>query len=546
MAMVRAQPSAHELVAGRYRPLRVVHCDTNLLRWYGEDVVGRRPRLLTRIGLPADAAAPAAARLIADRVLRTPETVGRLRPGRVAALVDAVTEDGALWTVSEWIDAPSLAELIAEDGPLTCARTARIGLELLDVLDAAHAEGVTHGELGPAQVFVPDRGGLVVSGFGLAGATLAPRLTAPSFASPEQARDERVGPAADLWALGALLYAMVEGRPPFSDRGRAEATLRAVDRLPLRAPVRCGPLAPAVEGLLRKDSLERMARAAVRDTLLQALADEADDPGASGPDVPWSRLRPARASGRAAPRRTGRAGGGRVRAAVGAVAVIAVVAGAVALAATRQHHGPGAVATGAATAARPSAPPRIPTAGDAPPAPSTPSTGSSPSGSPSSGTRAPTASPTGFRLYRASEGFSVALPVGWRRLRTTRAAGPSYRVVFGASGDARTLAVTHSEHLGPDPVAIWRDDVQPALERQGSFQRIGDIRATTYLGRPAADMEWLSTDGDVRVRTFGRGVLLGGGSGFSLRWAAPADAFGAAANRRALDAVLRGFRPPPG
>lgn len=127
-------------------------------------------------------------------------------------------------------------------------RAARIGLDLLEVLEAAHGEGITHGELSPGQVFVRSQGSVVVTGFGLAGATLAPRVSAPSYASPEQARDERIGPAADLWALGAILYTMVEGRPPFRDRDRPAATLKGVDRLPLRAPVRAGPLTPTVQG----------------------------------------------------------------------------------------------------------------------------------------------------------------------------------------------------------------------------------------------------------------------------------------------------------
>ncbi|MER6982326.1 serine/threonine protein kinase, partial [Streptomyces carpinensis] len=110
----------------------------------------------------------------------------------------------------------------------------------------------------------------------------------------------------------------------------------------------------------------------------------------------------------------------------------------------------------------------------------------------------------------------------------------------------RTLAVTHSEHVGPDPVAVWRDDVVPGLEWQPGYRPIGGIRATAYQGRPAADMEWLSGSADRRVHTFGRGVLLGGRRGFSLRWTTPADAFGTAANRQALEVFLGSFRPASG
>ncbi|MFD8203854.1 protein kinase, partial [Streptomyces sp. NPDC059701] len=245
--MGRAHVSTHDLVAGRYRLVEVLHRETNRVCWSGEEAGSGRPFLVTQVGLPEDPAAESARR-VTGRVVRTCETVRLLRPDRVAAVVEAVVEHGALWTVTEWVGGTPLSELVAGQGALGHARAARIGLELLDVLEAAHDQGVTHGELSPGQVFVSEEGSIVVTGFGLAGATLAPRLTAPSYASPEQARDERIGPAADLWSLGAILYTMVEGRPAFRDRGRAEATLKGVDRLPLRAPVRAGPLTPVVGG----------------------------------------------------------------------------------------------------------------------------------------------------------------------------------------------------------------------------------------------------------------------------------------------------------
>jgi hypothetical protein len=140
----------------------------------------------------------------------------------------------------------------------------------------------------------------------------------------------------------------------------------------------------------------------------------------------------------------------------------------------------------------------------------------------------------------------VALPEDWGRLDTSRVPGGAYRVVFGASGDPRTLAVTYSERAGADPVAVWRDDVEPGLERSGGYRRVGGIRATTYRGREAADMEWLVEDAGVRVRTFGRGFLLGGGRSFSLRWTTPAADWDDAVNERALTAFLATFREGAG
>ncbi|MFD5450339.1 serine/threonine-protein kinase [Streptomyces sp. NPDC003470] len=527
--MGRAHVSTHDLVAGRYRLVEVLHRETNRVCWSGEEAGSGRPFLVTQVGLPEDPAAESARR-VTGRVVRTCETVRLLRPDRVAAVVEAVVEHGALWTVTEWVGGTPLSELVAGQGALGHARAARIGLELLDVLEAAHVQGVTHGELSPGQVFVSEEGSIVVTGFGLAGATLAPRLTAPSYASPEQARDERIGPAADLWSLGAILYTMVEGRPAFRDRGRAEATLKGVDRLPLRAPVRAGPLTPVVQGLLRRNSRERPGRPAVREALARVAAD---GPEAAPSPVPRPRPRDAGAAAR-------RAGRGTIRrtTAAGAVPALAAVVGAV-LAVTHALPGPGGD-TGSRP--RPPAPAAPPAGGTAPSSPAPrPTASPSPSPSPSGA-----AVPAGFRRYEAPEGFSVALPEGWGRLTTSRVPDGAYRVVFGASGDPRTLAVTYSERAGADPVAVWRDEVEPGLERSGGYRRVGGIRATAYRGREAADMEWLAEDDGVRVRTFGRGFLLGGGRSFSLRWTAPAAAWDDAANERALAAFLGTFREGAG
>ncbi|MER5295541.1 serine/threonine-protein kinase [Streptomyces pharetrae] len=541
MTMGEAYVGAREPVAGRYRLLDVVHRETNRVCWHGEDTEAGRPCLVTGVRLPG-ATDEGAARRVVGRVVRVSETVERLCPGRVAPVLDAVVEGDVLWTVTDWVDGTPLGELLAERGTFHYVRAARIGLELLDVLDAAHGEGVTHGELSPGQVLVPGRGPVVVTGFGLAGATLAPRLTAPSYASPEQARDERIGPAADLWALGAVLYTLVEGRPPYRERDRPEVTLRSVDRLPLRAPGRAGPLAQVVRGLLRKDSRERLTRQVVRAALLRVLHE---DVVAVPPSAPPPRVRRACAAVRhAAPGRSGRT------MAAGTALAVAVVTVAV-LAATWGLPGGGPTAADA-----PSRPPssggpatRSPETGPPPTAPAPGRTGPSASPDPAP-TRPPAAGPTGlpqgFRTYAAPEGFSVALPEGWRPLRTTRVSDLAYRVVLGADGDERTLAVTYSERIGPDPVAVWRDDVEPGLEGADGYQRLGAIRATTYQGREAADMEWVAASGGTRVRTFGRGFLIGGGRGYSLRWTAPADGFDTPASRQALDTALRTFRAPSG
>ncbi|WP_079085649.1 protein kinase domain-containing protein [Streptomyces dysideae] len=539
--MVEAHVSAAELVAERYRLVDVVHREANRVCWYGEDVETGWPCLITQTDLPEDAGGDSARRATA-RVVRTSEKMRLLRPKQVAAVLAAVEVSGTLWVVTEWIDGTPLGELLAQQGAFTHVRAARIGLELLDVLEAAHGQGITHGELSPGQVFVRDQGSVVVTGFGLAGATLAPRVAAPSYASPEQARDERIGPAADLWALGAILYTMTEGRPPFRERDRAECTLKGVDRLPLRQPLRSGPLTQAVQGLLRKDSRERLGRPVAREAFVRVLSE---DPDAVVRTVPSARLR-RRVYG------TGPGWGRRAMVAGTALAVV-TIAGAVLAATTRPDDSGDATA---GTEPRPtvsaSKPAPTPTPTPTPtPSPTSPSpsptatpTTPTPTSTPSPPAKDPDALPDGFRRYTSPEGFSVALPQGWRPLSTTRMSDLAYRVVFGAADDPRTLAVTYSERLGPDPVAVWRDDVEPGLKKAGGFRRIGEIRATTYQGYEAADMEWTAEGDGTRVRTFGRGFLIGEHRGYSLRWTTPAGDWEDRDNQQALDVFLRTFREP--
>ncbi|GHK01425.1 hypothetical protein SY2F82_32220 [Streptomyces sp. Y2F8-2] len=536
--MDHGQASTRELIAGRYRTLEVVHREKGRTVWLGEDVDFARPVTLTESRLAPLRPEVTSRRTIA-RILRESEAMESLCPGRIATVLDVVDDNGVLWTVAERIDGTPLGKIL-DRGPLNHVRAARIGLGILDVLEAAHRRGVTHGDLSPGQVFVQEGGQVVVTGFGLIGSSVTQRVTAPSYASPEQARGSSAGPAADQWALGALLYAMVEGRPPVRDRGPAEATLRAVDRLPLRPPLSAGPLAPAITGLLRRDALERVPEPAVRASLVRIVNDDFDEPTQ---ETLMPRLRGAwlvahragRAWSRPAVRRSVVVGAGLVLVASSVAILVAAVGS--------EGGGPSATGTEPSRSVAPSRP-AAPSGHDPdgttlPPMTSAPAPSAPPSSSPT--TREPA---TTFRRYDAPEGFSIDLPRGWKPIDTLKAAEGTYRVTFGASGDPRTLAVTYSVRLGTDPVAVWRK-LEPSLKSTyADYTRVGDIRAVTYQGHKGADMVWLSTVDGVRVRTFGRGFLLGDGRGCSLRWTTPAADAQSTTDEQALDVFLRTFRPP--
>src|SRR5689334_16838567 len=219
------------------------------------------------------------------RTLREAKATARIRNTGAITVFDVVREDDRPWIVMELVEGRSLSDVIREDGPLTPRRAAEVGLVLLDVLKAAHAEGILHRDVKPSNVLIADGGSsadapgsgrVVLSDFGIAQIDGDPSVTstgmlvgAPSYISPERARGQKPGPPADLWSLGALLYAAVEGRPPY-DKGSAIATLTAVMTEPVTMPELSGPLADAIHGLLIKDPDKRLDDAAVRQLLIEA------------------------------------------------------------------------------------------------------------------------------------------------------------------------------------------------------------------------------------------------------------------------------------
>ncbi|MFE1290044.1 serine/threonine protein kinase [Streptomyces sp. NPDC058751] len=542
--MAKAQDSTGELIAGRYRLLDVFLREEGRALWHGEDTAFGRPVVLTRsrtAGHPGEEPAEPAA----DRILRTAEVLGPACRGGVAAVLGVVEEPGFLWTVTERPPGVPLSELLL-NGPLDHVRAAGVGLGVLDVLTAAHHEGIVHGELGPSQVWSDEDGTVTVTGFGLAASAGTPRLTSPSYASPEQARGEGRTPAADLWALGALMYALVEGRPAVRDRDGMEATLRAVDRVPVRAPRNAGPLSPAILGLLRQDPVERVPEAVVRESLTRFLRQNLEEvtPPEPLPDLlaPAGEPGDGDTEGDGDTGKPGRARGGLPagRPVLLGAALAVVVAGALVFASM------GALPGGDETAASGPAPSRAPTG-----TPSVDPTAGAPVGrkptasakpSPSPSATAGAALPAGFSLYRAPQGFAVALPKGWSPVDTQSSDDLAYRVTLGASGDPRNLAVTYSTRLGPDPVAVWSAKEPNLRAVLTGYERVGAIRPVTYRGMKGADMEWYSVVQGVRVRTLGRGFLIGGNRGFSLRWTTPADEWDTAANRQALKTFLDSFR----
>ncbi|MEV6860815.1 protein kinase [Streptosporangium subroseum] len=211
------------------------------------------------------------------RTKREARAAGRLTHPNVVVVHDVVEEDGRPWIVMQLVESRSLGKVMRQDGPLSPKRVAEIGLQLLDALRAAHAQGVLHRDVKPENVLLADDGRVVLTDFGIATLEAETALTmtgiagTPAFIPPERIKGATAQRESDLWSLGATLYAAVEGKPPH-DRGGALPTMHAILNDEPEHPVNAGRLAPVLEGLLRKDPALRMSYDEA-ERLLRAVAE---------------------------------------------------------------------------------------------------------------------------------------------------------------------------------------------------------------------------------------------------------------------------------
>lgn len=280
------------LLAGRYRLGEVLGRGGMGTVWRAVDETLGRTVAVKELRFPSSIDEDEKRRLI-TRTLREAKAIARIRNTSAVTVYDVVDEDDRPWIVMELIEGKSLAEVIREDGTLTPRRAAEVGLAILDVLRSAHREGILHRDVKPSNVLISEDGRVVLTDFGIAQVEGDPSVTstgmlvgAPSYISPERARGHKPGPPADLWSLGGLLYASVEGRPPY-DKGSAIATLTAVMTEPVEPPANAGGLEEVIYGLLAKEPDERLDDAGAR-VLLNAVINAPEKPAVPRPNAPRS------------------------------------------------------------------------------------------------------------------------------------------------------------------------------------------------------------------------------------------------------------------
>jgi serine/threonine-protein kinase len=218
-----------------------------------------------------------AAAIGAERFAREIRLLARLRHPFILPLHDSGEANGQLYYVMPYIDGESLGARLGRTGRLTAREAVEIAREIADALSYAHGEGVVHRDVKPENILLPRQGHALLADFGIARGSLTAaggddRVTrvglavgTPTYMSPEQVTGEEVNSRSDIYSLGATLFEMLAGRPPFvADTPTASLALQH-----LTAPV---PTLASV-GVIVSSTLEAVVQ--------QALAKEPDERFAS-------------------------------------------------------------------------------------------------------------------------------------------------------------------------------------------------------------------------------------------------------------------------
>ncbi|TJZ52955.1 serine/threonine protein kinase [Streptomyces piniterrae] len=246
------------LIGGRYRlGIRLGRGGMGTV-WQATDELLGRQVAVKELHLDEGTAEPEA-RQQRDRAIREARTVAQIKHPNVIVMHDVVEQDGQPWIVMELVEGKSLADRLYSGGPVAPREAARIGLALLGALRAAHTRGVLHRDLKPANVLIEaGTGRVVLTDFGIAqvpGVTTVSEpggfVGSPEYTAPERMEGRGTGPEADLWSLGVLLCAALNGESPFR-RDSLGGVLHAVVYDEIDIPEAARPLRAVVQGLLER------------------------------------------------------------------------------------------------------------------------------------------------------------------------------------------------------------------------------------------------------------------------------------------------------
>jgi hypothetical protein len=251
------------VISGRYRLEAPIGRGAMGVVWRARDMLLDRDVAVKEVQMADSLSADERANAY-QRTLREAKTAARLSHPGVVSVYDVADDGGRPWIVMELVNARSLDQVLAADGPLSPRQTAEIGRQLLAALSVAHKAGVLHRDVKPSNVLLGLDGRAVLTDFGIATFQGDPKLTqtgmvmgSPGFTAPERIKGGDATPASDLWSLGATLYAAVQGYGPYEARGGAITTMSAIINEDAPAASAAGPLNGVISALLRREPEDR-------------------------------------------------------------------------------------------------------------------------------------------------------------------------------------------------------------------------------------------------------------------------------------------------
>lgn len=268
-----------DVLAGRYRLVTRIATGAMGVVWRAEDDLLHRTvavkELLVYAGM-TDAQRQEAHR----RAMREARIAARLHHVNAVTVFDVIEHDDRPWLIMEFVPSRSLADLLVDGQALAPGQTARLGSEIAAALAAAHEAGIVHRDVKPGNVLLAEDGTAKLTDFGIAHAVGDVTVTTtgilagtPAFLAPEVAQGHPPLASADVFSLGATLYSVIEGVPPFGVEGNAIAVLHRVATEHVTPPRRAGELTEPLLAMLHRDPDQRPTALQVA----RSLAGLADD-----------------------------------------------------------------------------------------------------------------------------------------------------------------------------------------------------------------------------------------------------------------------------
>src|SRR5688572_8378980 len=217
-----------------------------------------------------------------ERFLREIEIAARLQHPNILPLHDSGEADGFLYYVMPYIEGESLRDRIMRSGAIPRPEALRIAREVADALDYAHRQGIVHRDIKPGNILL-SQGHAVVADFGIARAVSASAsggltqvgiaVGSPTYMSPEQALgSNEVDARSDVFALGVVLFEMLDGHPPFEGSTPQAIVTQSLTGKARKLPKISTPLQPIVDKALAREPKDRFASAAEMAAALDASA----------------------------------------------------------------------------------------------------------------------------------------------------------------------------------------------------------------------------------------------------------------------------------